>query len=296
MKDMQYASIKTQDDDMEFIISRNVNSDLYPVNIVEAGHSRPKCGKRADSVTSCFQLHFVTGGKGLFRDKPVEKGTLFLVISGEPQNMSVESCDFEQYWINFRGDGANRLLTEHGIAVRSHILPICRDKTAFDFIVSLFESVFPHCENDTAAQYKHSNAYLMGLLFQIFSVCDSVKNAELVSSESYSATVCSYIGSRYTEKLTVELLSAVVGLSSKHLIRIFKKHTGKTLMQYVEETRIDNAAVLLRSTNISIGEIANASGYEDALYFSKVFRKRFGVSPSEYRKKHTVNLPDQKCK
>ena len=67
-------------------------------------------------------------------------------------------------------------------------------------------------------------------------------------------------------------------------IRSFKRYMGVTPMQYVTSIRINKAKELLKNTNYSIQEISGLVGYENPLYFSRIFRKQIGCSPSGYRK------------
>lgn len=74
-----------------------------------------------------------------------------------------------------------------------------------------------------------------------------------------------------------------VNVSESHPFRTFKKETGMTVTQYIARLRCQNAAELLRNGDDSIQEIAAFVGYLDGNYFVKVFKKWFGVTPSEYR-------------
>ena len=66
-------------------------------------------------------------------------------------------------------------------------------------------------------------------------------------------------------------------------IRCFKQYTGTTPMRYIVSLRITNAQVLLETTDYNVTEIGNIVGYDNPLYFSRIFKKQKGVSPSEYR-------------
>lgn len=73
--------------------------------------------------------------------------------------------------------------------------------------------------------------------------------------------------------------------SVSSFFRKFKLYTGMTPLQYLLDIRLANAKKLLESTNYSIGEVASLVGYDNALYFSRLFHKHVGISPKEYRKK-----------
>ena len=74
------------------------------------------------------------------------------------------------------------------------------------------------------------------------------------------------------------------GMSVSWFIRNFKKYTGSTPMQFIVGIRINNAQMLLETTTYSINEISKIVGYDNQLYFSRLFHKLKGYSPREYRK------------
>lgn len=282
---MQYVQINCQNANMEFIINRSREEAALPLTVAEVGHSRPLKGKRADSVTACYQLHYVTSGEGIFRGERICKGMGFLVLPCEVQDMSVESDGFEQYWINFDGREVQGLLFSCGIPVRSHTFSFLEKENGNiqnSLAVTLFNSVFKAKFEGNSEPAQHNHMYLLGLLYQLLSQRYG-KTVSLDSTERYVGTVCSCIHARYGEQLTLDWLSDAVGLSPKYLTRVFRRKMGCTVFDYLTRVRLDNAKRLLSSTDKSISEIAAAVGYNDALYFSKVFRKDFGVPPSKWR-------------
>ena len=89
--------------------------------------------------------------------------------------------------------------------------------------------------------------------------------------------------SSYHEEITLELLAEKFDISVRSLNRRFKEATGKSPMQYLQQIRIENAQELLKTSNLSIAEVAFSVGYPDNSYFSAIFRKAISLSPKEYR-------------
>ena len=87
----------------------------------------------------------------------------------------------------------------------------------------------------------------------------------------------------YSQNLSLEQLAAHVGMSPSHLSRTFSKEVGMSISQYVAALRCEEAASMLKSGDASIQEIAAYVGYLDNNYFVKVFKKQYGVTPSEFR-------------
>ncbi len=96
------------------------------------------------------------------------------------------------------------------------------------------------------------------------------------------AFVC--IGQRYREELTLQILADACGISLFHFSRIFKQVTGQSVIAYLNAYRMSKAEMLIRSSALTISEISAAVGYTDNSYFTRSFRKRYGATPSEYRR------------
>jgi len=93
-----------------------------------------------------------------------------------------------------------------------------------------------------------------------------------------------YLHERFAEKITIKDICRSLGCSKSALLSAFKAEYGRTVNDYLSEIRIDESKKLLSSTNMSISAIAEATGFYDQSYFSKVFSQRIGVTPTEYRK------------
>lgn len=94
-----------------------------------------------------------------------------------------------------------------------------------------------------------------------------------------------YIQGNYCDPISVDDIAGYANISRSHLYRIFMKKVGISPNEYLSAYRINKACGLLRNSNLKINEIASSVGYNDQLYFSRVFKKLKGVSPSRYLKK-----------
>ena len=95
--------------------------------------------------------------------------------------------------------------------------------------------------------------------------------------------VLSFISINYTQDIFLQELADMNHVSEEHLSRLFKKELGVTLTTYIGDLRTKKAAELLKTSKLSIAEIAMYVGYSDSNYFVKVFKKRYGMTPSAYR-------------
>ena len=94
----------------------------------------------------------------------------------------------------------------------------------------------------------------------------------------------SYFSEHYNEQINIDDYAKQNFVSTSWLIRNFRLYTGITPKQFIMKKRIYNAEILLQNQHYSINEIARIVGYDNPLYFSRIFQKTKGISPSEYRK------------
>jgi len=95
----------------------------------------------------------------------------------------------------------------------------------------------------------------------------------------------SFVDFHITQPISISHVSNALGISKSHLSRIIRKELGMTLTEYIQRKRIEKAQELLRKTDKAIGDIAYITGFADANYFARVFKKVVGCSPTSYRTK-----------
>ncbi len=93
-----------------------------------------------------------------------------------------------------------------------------------------------------------------------------------------------YIKKNYHQAITVSDLAKEANLSESHFFRRFKRQTGKSPIAYINDYRLIMGSMLLQNTNMRISAVSAKTGFKEAYYFSKQFIKKFGVSPTAYRK------------
>lgn len=121
----------------------------------------------------------------------------------------------------------------------------------------------------------------------IHYIGSSIKNlAEQVDKKKARPirAACDYVQQNYDKPLRLEDVARVAGLSSAYFSTMFSKTTGQTFSDYVANVKIGKACEFLERSDMNVNEIAQTLGFPDARYFSKLFRKKIGIKPTEYRK------------
>lgn len=151
------------------------------------------------------------------------------------------------------------------------------------------ESVFADLIHETSEQVSFCNDMSNSLVSMLLVLAIRLLLAQPTSRPTAMSEECSrvaeFINSNYSEPLSLADLSQTVYVSKHHLAHIFKSQTGVSPIRYLINKRISEAKRLLRETELTVGEISVQVGYNDPVYFSQIFKKSTGMSPSVYRKK-----------
>lgn len=233
-----------------------------------------------------YQLIYIHSGIAHFyleSDKDatiVSAGSFVLFRPKEFQKYVYYSSEApEVFWVHFSGTDVKNLL--RGVGISDDIRVIKGDsKTIY---VELFNSIISEIQNKDISFVQMINSYFTQLLILIArnNNAGSDKNLSFIKREIQTAK--DYFSNHYNEDLSVDTYAASRGMSISWFIRKFREFTGVTPLQFILEQRISNAQLLLESTDYSINEISNLVGYDNQLYFSRLFRKQKGVSPRKYR-------------
>lgn len=109
-------------------------------------------------------------------------------------------------------------------------------------------------------------------------------------NSQYLDTALRYIRMHYSDSITLSALSEICGISEQRLIRLFKQETGSTPLQYINDYRLSHAQMIIRNnTELSISEVAYEAGFDNPNYFSRLFQKKTGRTPSGFRQ-HVLDM------
>jgi len=191
-------------------------------------------------------------------------------------NMASESQVHAYVQNMFSGHKDNALTMYYAYDVMVTAASACREMGLEPHFVKEYASIVENHSDD--------NDYA-GLIENLF--CHVIRMREGMSD---SKTRLIYSAKRYMEdnlgcaELSLGMVASHIGITPNYLSSLFSKEAGETFSEYLNSIRIRRATQLLKSSSGSINEIAEKTGYSDALYFSKVFRRLIGMSPREFRK------------
>lgn len=125
------------------------------------------------------------------------------------------------------------------------------------------------------------------LFSNFFEVAEFDTNIKNNTTKNIRA-ILDYISENYMNTITIDELSANVNLSKHYFMRFFKKYMGTTCIEYINDYRLNIATNMLATTNAQITDIATSVGITNLSYFNRVFKKKYNMTPKEYRKSANV--------
>ena len=267
----------------------NVEDLSVPVKINNCGYYRVHTGPVIETPhpegRNDYQLLYIAAGKGYFYFKGSEtptvvtKGHMVLFRPKEPQvyNYYVEDKT-EVYWVHFTGWKIEEYLD-------SYELP--KEENVFFTGVSpdypwIYNQIIREMQLQRANYDDIIKLYLHHILLTINRY---IKESQQTSNETINdiERAVHYFNDNYTKPISIEQYAEEHLMSANWFIHSFKSVMKVPPMQYITNLRIAAAKGYLDNSNKTINEIAAAVGYDNALYFSRVFKKRTGMSPSEYK-------------
>ena len=232
-----------------------------------------------------YQLLYIGAGKlHLYingEERIIPKGNMLLFRPGETQIYNLYAADKpETYWVHFTGSDVDILLDYYGMP---------KDENVFFTGISpdyqwLFKQMIQELQ---LCRVNYEDLLSMNLRHIFLIINRFLKEGTELDSDALNEVerATHYFNENYNQNICIKDYAADRHMSDCWFNRTFKKVTKVTPIQYIISLRITSAINLLENTNHNIKQIASMVGYDDEYYFSRLFKKNTGLSPTEYRKK-----------
>lgn len=227
-------------------------------------------------------LHFIIDGKGYFDGIHLGRQDGFMVKRDCMSEYYPDRTNPWTYvWINFDGEVSKKILDMAGLTEDKCTFSVSDNGKIVEIIRRALD--YDYSGGDVLMQL---NSFLLEIFSCLFAdIPDTFFSEESDSvMEERVKNGINFINKHFREKNCIAMLAEEEKVDRHYLARLFKMYSDNSPQAHVIRIRIEEAKRLLRMTTMPISDVANAVGYDDAMQFSKIFRKHTGVSPSEYRK------------
>ena len=246
--------------------------------------TRPKLPTYWQKGRRDYQILYVANGKTHFwfdgKEEIVNAGHMVLYKPEEIQKYVYYLEDNpEVFWIHFTGSDVKNILAYHGISLDEHVFycGVLPDYKA------LFRKIIQELQ---LCRYGYED-YIASLFNDILLLVDRQQHEQKKTTGNVQEQIeraAAYFNENYNTKISIDDYAESLHISTNWFIHNFKQYAGMSPAQYILSLRMVNAQSLLERTTYNIKEISEIVGYENPLYFSRVFKKEIGKSPAQYRK------------
>lgn len=269
------------DTNIYYHINNNILKDIYPIDVGYKEHSLNTEPFRNNYPY--YLLHYVVDGEGVIEidgsSHIFNKYSVFIL----PPNKEITYAPgnkkpWKYYWINFNGIETNKILGTLNITTENYYFK-SKDKTLKPY----FENALNKPKNDIERIYIATAS-----LLNIFARLKPQLTGEILKDTLTSfEKVFAYIQDNlFSHELSARAIANHFFISEGYFSLMFKKNLNTSFSKYINYERIKKATSLLLTTDFPIKAIASTVGYNDPLYFSKVFKKYRLASPQNYRSAH----------
>lgn len=262
------------------------NLNLTALSVYNVGFQKCDTGfSWGPGIRNHYLIHYIVNGKGILQKNDhifhLQAGDCFLVYPDEEcMYQADEKEPWEYSWVGFAGVDAEPIIKAAGFVPEE---PLLRQLQNGDALDRQIHHIFDARGNTFA-----SSVEMSGRLYTALACL--LKNAGVRTMDNsyndYVKAAMDYMQSHYSYPITIQEVADYVGVSRSHLFRAFQQCTHQSPKEYLTSLRIEEACRMLDDTTLSITVIANSLGFDNSLYFSKVFRKAMGCSPTEYAHRH----------
>ena len=269
---------------MAYEIHKNSDEiERLPVHLLYITHSSYDPGWHSSQHSHDFvELFYIIEGEGSFivnnTEYQVTKNQLIIINSNVSHTEKSSNTNSMEYIaLGFDGMSFNKKNSQ-----KTESIIIYNDKQME--ILLLINFLLAELENENSHVFYISQNILEMIVLKLEQYQDV--EVDLSSKQKINSTVSEvkkYIDLNYSESLSLDDLAEISHLNKYYLSHTFKEQTGLSPIEYLNETRIKNAKILLKSTNYSVSEISSFTGFSSQSYFSQRFKKITGLSPRQYR-------------
>ena len=229
-----------------------------------------------------FQIVYISAGEGVFTSGDVSynvtPGSVLLILPGIKHSYHpLMETGWHEYWVGFKGAYFSGLIKEGRFSPDQVFFQI----GLHDSILSLFNLIFDEIKAQRPLYQIKACAAILSLIAEVLT-----RDRRKEQLNSYQKTVerAKYLmESNVFSAIDLPSIADQLGISTSRLNEIFKTYTSMTPYQYYIQIKIYKAESLLEQQDLSVKEVAHRIGFEDQYYFSRLFKNKTGVSPSEWK-------------
>ncbi len=268
---------------------KNKTRESLPIAVYNSGEQQCEPGYSwGPGLRDHYLVHYVISGRGIYCADgityPVQAGDTFLLYPSVVSSYTADEQEPWSYcWVGFNGAEAKLMMAQTPFSRTNPVFHAAQPAQIHQAITAIYQA-----SGSTPA----SELRAIGRLYVFLALLVELADLPPVNSDlslEYVEGAIRFIAHNYSRSIDIRDISASVGISRSHLYRMFMRHIGTPPNEYLTRYRISQACELLEHSNLPVSGVAASVGYEDQLYFSRVFKRVMGVPPTGYLKAQTLS-------
>ncbi|MDE7312500.1 MAG: AraC family transcriptional regulator [Eubacterium sp.] len=257
-----------------------------------------KCDPGEDSgvhIRDCYHLHVVRSGTGVLyaggKTIHPHAGQFFLLKhNGRYQYIADAKDPWDYCWVTYCGADAKRLSEEIGFVDGIYCLDSDVPAERFYELVSRMHQ-YPEMNRTSDLRRRGILLEFVALALDATeSVCPNRGRAHAYSEDVYVSRAVDFIHYNYAT-INVSDVVNFIGFNRSYFATVFHRKVGASPQEYIRQYRLNKSCLLLSGTGLPIQEVAARVGYENQMSFARMFKKAYGVTPTEFRAKNRTDDP-----
>ena len=269
------------------IVGYNEMKPDIDLNLYCCGYGDFKPFRMKPHIRDQYLIHYVVNGECFFeinnKKYVVEKDHIFVIFPGYLVDYYFFDADrtLSISWVFFDGKEAEKLISGAGISLDN---PVMKVLPQFDITPIVLSSIkLLQSEIKSFARVKSYLYQMFANLQDSYLQQNFHKTKMKVDTHVLVQKAINHIEYNYMRPITVNQISKDISIHRTYLFKLFKKHLRMSPEEYLIWYRMKKASELLKTTSLLIKEVAGNVGIADIYYFSSLFKRTFGLSPSRYR-------------
>ncbi len=235
-------------------------------------------------VVHDYQVHFVKDGHGILETESgsyrISPGTVVFICSGESYRFKLYKNSWSENYFGFKCTMPGSILAK-GILKEGNPVFTIENSSEFERI---YQSIFDLVLNEKPGFQIIASGIIINMLGNIVSSKIQEKFTGKPIHKVIQDTQL-MLRNNYKESINIENIAVENNIGYSYFRKMFKKYTGISPKQYLLQLKIKHAKELLLNTDMSVGEISNNLGFYSIFYFSRIFKAKTGLNPSDLRRK-----------
>lgn len=281
--------------DASIVIPKNIRTQvknnphinrLYLTDIGYYPKARHHYRERRNGAEENILIYVIEGGGIIHINNSkfyIQANQFIILPAKQPHKYRAdEQNPWTIYWVHFTGENSNMMEDIMGKIINISPTSSARIRDRIQLFIEIIENL---SLGYSLENLEYSNLCLNHLLAS-FKYVDQFRKVNFAEEKDITKKAILFMKQNIQKNITLNGIASQFRLSASHFSRLFKEKTRYSPMDYFIQLKMQYACQLLDHSNLQIFEVGREIGYEDAFYFSRIFKKTIGMSPLAYKKKN----------